>query len=169
MGKYTLIIAEKPDAAKRIAAALDSNGNAIKNVEHGVPFYQAYRNGDIIVVPSLGHMYTVASQEKNSGGYPVFNYCWVPRHMAERGASKSRFWLGVISKLSKNAEAFVDACDYDIEGSIIGYCLLKYACGDKEKTAKRMKYSTLTTEELQQSYANILPSSRFCFSECRIS
>ena len=161
MGKYTLIIAEKPDAAKRIAMALDINGNATKNVEHGVPFYRAYRNGDIIVVPSLGHLYTVASKEKNGGGYPIFDYRWVPRYMVERGASTVRIWLRVISKLSKSAYAFVDACDFDIEGSIIGYCLLKYACGNKEKAAKRMKYSTLTTEELQQSYVNILPSLDF--------
>jgi DNA topoisomerase I len=161
LGKYTLIVTEKPDAAKRIATALDCKGNATKNVEHGVPFYQAYRNGDIIVVPALGHMYTVSSKEKNSGGYPVFNYCWVPRYMVERRSSKIQVWLEVISKLSKGAEVFVDACDFDIEGSIIGYCLLKYACGNKEKVAKRMKYSTLTTEELQQSYVNILPNLDF--------
>ena len=161
LGKYTLIIAEKPDAAKRIATALDINGNATKKFEHGVPFYQAYRNGDIIVVPALGHMYTVANKEKTNGGYPVFDYRWVPRHNVERGASKIRIWLRVISKLAENADAFVDACDFDIEGSIIGYCLLKYACGSKEKAAKRMKYSTLTTEELQQSYVNILPSLDF--------
>ena len=161
LGKYTLIIAEKPDAAKRIAAALDSNGNATKNFEHGVPFYRAYRNGNIIVVPSLGHMYTVASKEKNSGGYPIFDYSWVPRYMVEKGVSRIRIWLGVISKLAVSADVFVDACDFDIEGSIIGYCLLKYACGNKEKTAKRMKYSTLTTEELQQSYVNVLPSLDF--------
>jgi len=169
LGKYTLIIAEKPDAAKRIATALDNNGNATKNVEHGVPFYRAYRNGDIIVVPSLGHMYTVASKEKNSGGYPIFDYSWVPRYMVERGVSKIRIWLGVISKLAESADVFVDACDFDIEGSIIGYCLLKYACGNKEKAAKRMKYSTLTTEELQQSYVNILPSLDFALVDAGLA
>jgi DNA topoisomerase-1 len=81
--------------------------------------------------------------------------------MVERGASKIRIWLGVISKLAESADVFVDACDFDIEGSIIGYCLLKYSCGNKEKAAKRMKYSTLTTEELQQSYVNVLPSLDF--------
>jgi DNA topoisomerase I len=159
--KYTLIITEKPDAAKRIAMALDCNGNAGRNVIHGVPYYQAYRDSAIIVVPALGHMYTVASKEKNSNEYPVFDYRWVPRYMAEKGASKIRLWLAVIAKLSENADIFVDACDFDIEGSIIGYCLLKYACGNKEQTAKRMKYSTLTTEELQESYANMLPNLDF--------
>ena len=128
MGKYTLIITEKPDAAKRIATALDSEGKTQKKVESGVPYYEAYRNGKIIVVPALGHLYTVASKDKTSRDYPVFDYQWVPRYLAERGASKIRLWLKVISHLSENAEAFIDACDFDIEGSIIGYCILKYAC-----------------------------------------
>ena len=154
--KYTLIITEKPDAANRIAMALDEDGNPKKMFDSGVPYYHAFRNGEIIVVPALGHLYTVASKEKNKRDYPVFEYQWVPRYLVERKASKIRTWLKVISKLAANAENFVDACDFDIEGSIIGYNILKYACGS-EQNAKRMKYSTLTKEELQESYANLLP------------
>jgi DNA topoisomerase I len=169
LGKYTLIITEKPDAAKRIANALDSDGNAKKLNENGVPFYQAYRNGDIVVVPALGHLYTVASKEQSSRDYPVFDYQWVPMYLAERGASKIRVWLKVISKLAENAEAFIDACDFDIEGSIIGYCILKYACNSKEQTAKRMKYSTLTKEELQESYAKVLPNLDFALVQAGLA
>jgi DNA topoisomerase-1 len=159
--KYTLIVTEKPDAANRIAMALDANGKPKKTVENGVPYYQAYRNGNIVVVPALGHLYTVASKEKAKRDYPVFDYQWVPRYLAERGASRIRVWLKVIAELAQNAEGFVDACDFDIEGSIIGYSILKYACGGKEETAKRMKYSTLTKEELQESYAHLLPNLDF--------
>ena len=169
MGKYTLIITEKPDAASRIAYALDASGHAKKIVESGVPFYQAYRNGDLVVVPALGHLYTVASREKAQRGYPVFDYHWVPRYLAERKASRVRVWLEVISKLAENAEVFVDACDFDIEGSIIGYCILKYACGGREQTAKRMKYSTLTKEELQESYAHLLPHLDFALVQAGLT
>ncbi len=156
LGKYTLIITEKPDAANRIAAALDFNGNGKRTVERGVPYYRACRDGDLVVVPALGHLYTVASMTKGQRDYPVFDYQWVPRHVAERKASRVRVWLEVIAKLAEDAEEFVDACDFDIEGSLIGYCILKYACGGREQTAKRMKYSTLTREELQESYAHML-------------
>ncbi|MGD0406487.1 MAG: DNA topoisomerase I [Candidatus Bathyarchaeia archaeon] len=169
MGKYTLIITEKPDAANRIAMALDVYGKAKKIVDSGVTFYQAYRNGDMVVVPALGHLYTVASKERTKRDYPVFDYQWVPRYLAERGASKIRIWLKVIAKLAENAEEFVDACDFDIEGSIIGYCILKYACGSKEETAKRMKYSTLTKEELQESYAHLLPHLDFALVEAGLT
>jgi len=50
LGKYTLIVTEKPDAANRIAMALDEEGKARKIVDGGVPYYQAYRNGDLVVV-----------------------------------------------------------------------------------------------------------------------
>jgi DNA topoisomerase-1 len=169
LGKYTLIITEKPDAANRIAMALDVYGKAKKIVDNGVTFYQAYRNGDMVVVPALGHLYTVASKERTKRDYPVFDYHWVPRYLAERGASKIRVWLKVIAKLAENAEEFVDACDFDIEGSIIGYCILKYACGSKEETAKRMKYSTLTKEELQESYAHLLPHLDFALVEAGLT
>ena len=139
LGKYTLIVTEKPDAANRIAMALDIAGKAKKTVDSGVPYYHAFRNGDLVIVPALGHLYTVASKEKAKRGYPVFDYHWVPRYLAERGASNIHAWLNVIAKLSENAEEFVDACDFDLEGSIIGYSILKFACGRKEKIAKRMK------------------------------
>jgi DNA topoisomerase-1 len=168
--KYTLIISEKPDAANRIAAALDSNGKTARETDNGVPFFVA-KNGDrgIIVASALGHLYTVADTKKGEWDYPVFDYQWVPRWMAEKGASKIRTWLKVLAKLSENAEEFVDACDYDIEGSIIGYSILRYACGGKEKVAKRMKYSTLTREELRESFANLLPSLDFALVEAGLA
>jgi DNA topoisomerase-1 len=44
-----------------------------------------------------------------------------------------------------------------VEGSLIGYTILRYACGNKEGMAKRMKYSTLTADELEKAYENLLP------------
>ena len=168
LGKYTLIITEKPDAANRIASALDVAGKAKKMVDNGVPYYVAKRSEDIVVVPALGHLYTVAS-EKKGRDYPVFNFRWVPLYLAERGAGRTRTWLETITKLANEADAFIDACDYDIEGSIIGYCILKYACGNKEKAAKRMKYSTLTKEEVEKSYTEALPHLDFSLIEAGLT
>ncbi len=152
-----MIITEKPDAAQRIASALDTNGKANEMEENRIPYYVAKREKDIVVVPALGHLYTVASEKIGRNHYPVFSYRWVPRYAVEKGAKQIRTWLTAISKLANNADVFIDACDYDIEGSIIGYCILKYACSEKEYISKRMKYSTLTKEELEKSYAELLP------------
>ena len=169
MSKYTLIITEKPDAANRIAAALDEKGKTQKILSSGVPYYKAYRNGEIVVVPAIGHLYTISSKQKGKRNYPVFDYQWVPKYQAERGASRIRVWLKVIAELARDAETFVDGCDFDIEGSIIGYNILKYACGEKQQVAKRMKYSTLTTEELQESYSKLLPKLDFALIEAGLT
>jgi DNA topoisomerase-1 len=169
LGKYTLIITEKPDAASRIASVLDAEGKPEKIVENGVPYYVAKRSEDIVVVPALGHLYTVAGKKRGGRGYPIFDFRWVPRYLAERGAARIRTWLKVISKLAENADKFIDACDYDVEGSIIGYSILKYACGNKESLAQRMKYSTLTKEELEKSYTEPLPHLDFALIEAGLT
>jgi DNA topoisomerase I len=169
MVQYTLIVTEKPDAANRIATALDEKGKPKKAQNKGVPFYEAYNKGNVVVVSALGHLYTINSIHKIHHSYPILDYQWVPRYQAERKASRIRVWLDVIAKLAADAERFVDACDFDIEGSIIGYSILKYACGNKEKIAKRMKYSTLTKEELQESYDNLLPTLDFALVEAGLT
>ena len=165
MEKYTLIITEKPDAAQRIAQALDQKGKPKKVEEKNVPYFLAQRDKPLVVVPALGHLYTVVHIGKGRNYYPVFNFKWAPRYLAERGTKQIRTWVEVVSKLAKNAEEFIDACDYDIEGSLIGYCLLRYACENKENVAKRMKFSTLTKKELEKAYSEPLPKLDFALIE----
>jgi DNA topoisomerase-1 len=166
--KYTLIITEKPDAALRIATALDEKETPQKMHDNGVPYYIAVRDRKIVVVPALGHLYTITDDQKGRS-YPVFDYKWVPRHLAEKKAARIRTWLQTITKLSENADVFIDACDYDIEGSVIGYCILKYACKDEERNSKRMKFSTLTNQEIQDSYAKALPHLDFGLIEAGLT
>jgi DNA topoisomerase-1 len=63
VAKYTLIVTEKPDAAKRIATALDAKGKPKKTQSSGVPYYEVYNNGNLVVVPALGHLYTITSKK----------------------------------------------------------------------------------------------------------
>jgi DNA topoisomerase-1 len=157
----TLIVTEKPDAAKRIAQALDAKHEPKRTEINHVPYYVANRDTRIIVVPAIGHLYTVAAEGKGRNQYPIFTFKWQPRYLAERNAKYTRRWVQSFVKLSHDADAFIDACDYDMEGSLIGYTILRYACGKKEAAAKRMKYSTLTTHELEKAYETLLPSLDF--------
>jgi DNA topoisomerase I len=169
LDKYTLIVTEKPDAANRIAVALDNAGKPRRASEKGVPYYVAERDRSLVVVPALGHLYTVTSAEKKRGTFPVFNLKWATKHEVERKTSRIKVWLQAISNLAKNADSFIDACDYDLEGSIIGYCILKYACQGKEGEAQRMKYSTLTKEELEKAYEEPLPHLDFALIEAGLT
>lgn len=165
MQKHALIITEKPDAARRIATALDVQHRPKVREDNGVPYYVAERDRKIVIVPALGHLYTVAAEERGRDFYPALAFRWVPRHEAEKKARQLRTWLLTITNLARDADLFIDACDYDIEGSIIGYSILKYACNNKDRVARRMKYSTLTGDELEESYGKLLPHLDFALIE----
>ena len=103
-------------------------------------------------------MYKV-DQEGSAGRreYPVWEYNWKPIHVAERNRERQEKWLNAIKEMAQEASVFVNSCDFDVEGSLIGYMILKYACDGADGTAKRMKFSTLTREELRRAYENLLP------------
>lgn len=146
---YELIISEKPNAAKKIADAL-ADGKALKEGPKGVPIYSLTHNGqDVKVVSAVGHLYSVAEKEK-SFKYPSYDITWVPTADVDKGAAYSRKYLTAIRKAAKDADSFTVACDYDVEGEVIGLNIVKYAC--KQKDANRMKFSTLTQEDLQEAY-----------------
>ena len=63
MEKYTLIVTEKPEAAKRIAFALDNQGKPKKIEKNGVPYFIAKRDRLLVVVPSIGHLYTISQED----------------------------------------------------------------------------------------------------------
>ncbi|MHA1830198.1 MAG: DNA topoisomerase, partial [Candidatus Helarchaeota archaeon] len=63
-------------------------------------------------------------------------------------------YLDVIKNLAKKAKEFTVATDYDIEGELIGLNIIRFACNQND--AYRMKFSTLTKEDLIESYKNKL-------------
>ncbi len=151
---YTLIISEKREAAERIARALDDKDKPRRLEEQGVPYFEAYNGGRrLIIAPATGHLYTIAPDRRGGFYFPVFNVRWVPAFLFNKSAAHTGKWISAISKLAQGASDFISGTDYDIEGEVIGYTILRYACGGKESKAKRMVFSTLTREELRKSYA----------------
>jgi DNA topoisomerase I len=145
-----LIIAEKPSAAFKIATAL-ADGKAIKESINGVPHYQVtHGNNDIIVTCAVGHLYTVAEREKGQWTYPVFDVEWKASHQVNKASSFTSKYLTAIKRLAKQCDTFTVACDFDIEGSVIGANIIKHAC--KKKDGNRMKFSTVTRADLIKAY-----------------
>jgi len=142
-----LIIAEKPNVARKIAYAL-ADGKPVRRSIGKAPHYVLTRNGErIIVAPAVGHLFSLTSAD-DSRGYPVFDVRWVPAYVADRSKSYVRDYVKALATLAKQADEFVVACDYDTEGEVIGYTALKYACGVDPSRAKRMKFSALTRKDL---------------------
>ncbi|MEW6603231.1 MAG: DNA topoisomerase I [Thermoproteota archaeon] len=150
---YTLVVCEKPDAARRIAQAL---GNSRESRPAGISVFDVVNNGHHYkVCTALGHLYGLADVTKNRSVYPVLDLEWGPVKKNPKAARA----IKIISELAKGAAAFIHACDYDQEGEVIGHSILEYACGNKYEKALRAKFSTLTDDEINESFASLVKPS----------
>jgi len=148
---YELVITEKPKVSAKVAQAL---GKVQAAQYKGVSYYTVERDGKkIVVAPAVGHVFGLQAVGKPSG-YPIFDVHWVPIHTMNKNAAYTKKYVENLKHLAKGATSYVNACDYDIEGSVIGYQVLEQICGkDAPKKAKRMKFSSLTEKELSKAYA----------------
>jgi DNA topoisomerase-1 len=152
-GPYTLVIAEKPDAAQRIATGLDSHSES-RNFIHSRYWIAKWKGKKFVVCPASGHLFGINAYRGTSGIYPVFDVFWA-------SLKKRRQSSEVFIELAKKAEDFVIACDYDVEGDTIGYNLLKYACNVDPAKAFRAKFSTLAAEDIVQAFDCIQRSNKW--------
>jgi len=147
-----LIITEKPQAANKIAFSL---GKANKYTENRVPFYEVKRDGkNIIVASAVGHLFNL-HYSKGQKGWPIFKTEWRPS-FNDKNAAFTKNYYDLLKKLSKRAKSVIVATDFDIEGEVIGWNVLRFLFNKKD--AKRMKFSTLTKDELVNAYENSLPT-----------
>lgn len=151
-----LIITEKPSASKKVAEALADGKPVLKKVK-GVAYYELTHKGkDILVGCAVGHLFGLAEKKKSKGfAYPVFDIEWVPTHTIGKGSAFTKKYVEVLRKLAKDADSYVVATDYDVEGEVIGLNVVRYVC--KSKDAHRMKFSTLTKDDLIKSYEAASP------------
>ena len=156
--QYNLVICEKPLAAKRISEILGSKKMIKREPASGVVMFDIITNkGErFIVCSALGHLYSLFPVEKNRKNYPVYEVTWSPRHSATvREKRRITQTLKAIENISKAATGFIHACDYDLEGELIGYNILQYACNNKYEVSKRAKFSSLTNSEINHSFNNL--------------
>ncbi|MFH1064968.1 MAG: DNA topoisomerase I [Nanoarchaeota archaeon] len=156
IGTAELIITEKPSTAEKISNAL-AEGKMEKTLfNKKVPYYRLTNNGkDIIVTSAVGHLYTLAEKNKKGWTYPVFDVEWKALGEVSKSAAYSSVYLNAIKSLVKEAKSFTIATDFDVEGEVIGFNILRFLCNVKD--ARRMKFSTTTTEDLLESYRNVRP------------
>ncbi len=154
---YELIISEKPSSAAKIAHAL-ADGKPVKKAVNSVPYYElSHKKRDIVVASAAGHLYGVGERgDKRTYDYPVYDMEWKPNAELVKGAEFSKKYITLLKRLAKGADEITVATDYDIEGETIGYNIVRFIC--KKQDANRMKYSTLTKDELVESYEQKQPS-----------
>ncbi|MHA1136933.1 MAG: DNA topoisomerase I [Candidatus Thorarchaeota archaeon] len=150
-----MLVTEKPTAAKKIAIALDDS-RAPQEIKKGKTSYFQCKHGndELVVVYALGHLFEL-KQIKKGWTYPRLESEWVPKYEVDKKATNIKPIIALIKRLSKNIDKFVVATDYDIEGSLIGYLTLLYACKTDSNKAARMRFSSLTESELRHAFDNM--------------
>lgn len=146
-----LIVAEKPKVAGKIAAFIGSN--VVRKSIGSVSYYETTVNGKkVIVAPAVGHVFSLM-EKKRTKTYPTFDIEWVPAYKSNKGAFYTKGYVDLLTELSKQADELVVACDYDIEGSLIGYNVFRFCYG--KGNGKRMRFSTLTPSAIRDAYQNM--------------
>jgi DNA topoisomerase I len=145
-----LIVSEKPSAAKKIAEALaDGKPKKIKSKKSS--YYELmHGKNKIIVTSAVGHLYGLVEKEKKGWTYPVFEIKWQANNITSKNLDYVKDYIDTIIFLSKKVNDITIACDYDVEGEVIGLNVVRFACGRKD--ANRMKFSTLTKGDLVEAY-----------------
>jgi len=109
---------------------------------------------ELVVVSAVGHLYTIV-QKKGGWTYPIYDIKWVPSHKADKRSSYTKQYLKTIIDLSNDIDEYVSACDYDQEGSLIAFNIIKHGLGEAALgKSKRMLFNTLTKHELVKSWEN---------------
>jgi len=158
-------VTEKPKVANTLAYIL-GEGKVVRKNLNKVSYYELERDGKkIVVAPAVGHLFSLI-EVKKSYNYPTFDIKWVPNYESSKTAYYTKNYVKLLEKLCIDADEFTSACDYDIEGSIIGGNIYKFIYlkskgkstkfDKKEKNSKvgRMKYSSLTSIDIKEAYVN---------------
>ncbi len=149
----TLIIAEKPSVANRIAIALGNGSEKRMQGKDNVSYYEIDSDeGKIYIAAAVGHLFTI-KQSDSGRGYPVLGIEWAPSADVGTKSEHTKAYLDTLVELGKKCQKFINACDFDLEGTVIGTNIIKYINhGKLSDNASRMKFSTTTTQDLLDSY-----------------
>ncbi len=152
-------MAEKPSVAVRIAMSIGDSSPKTETL-NGIRYYVVTKGQDtIFVTAAAGHLFTLRQVKNDS--VPVFDIEWTPSYTVSPSAYFTKKYLDVAEHVGKKCTFFINACDYDIEGTVIGTNIIRYILNSDvnsevpPQNVKRMRFSTTTNEDLIESYANL--------------
>jgi len=142
-----LIIAEKEEAAEAIAAILSGDSQERRRFNGEVTYFVF---GDNVVAPARGHLI-----HPTLVGYrgvhrlvelPLTEVTWHP-HKADVPRLKA------IRNLAQSYSQIIVATDFDREGEVIGYNIVKTLGIDKPGEITRAYFSALTEQDVRGAFA----------------
>ncbi|WP_414836772.1 DNA topoisomerase I [Candidatus Nanohalococcus occultus] len=148
----TVMIGEKPKVASKLANAL---GNYSTKTNRGVKNYVIETDERrIIIAPAVGHIFNL-EQISEGWDYPVFDVEWRPIFETSDSSDYVKKYYNNLRDQIEKADTYINACDFDLEGSVIGANIIKHMADPDEERIERMKFSTLTQSDLQEAFDNL--------------
>ncbi|MFE5317455.1 DNA topoisomerase 3 [Paenibacillus sp. NPDC056579] len=143
----TLIIAEKPDMGRNIAAAIDPKA---KN-------HRTYIEGEqYIITWAIGHLIGLAEPDAYDDKYKKWNFNdlpIIPDNFKLVPNYKTKDQLKVIADLAKRSDNLVNACDAGREGQHIFSLIQRHL--KLRHPVKRLWISDLTPETIRRGFAEL--------------
>ena len=156
-----LIIAEKPSVALRVALSLGDTQPKRYNV-NGIGYFEVDNGEDtLFIVAAAGHLFTLQQKDKEKKELPIFDIEWIPSYKVNESSYFTKKYLDTITEISRRCTFFINACDFDLEGTVIGTNILKQVINNnvntelKSTTIGRMRFSTTTKPDLIKAYESI--------------
>lgn len=145
----TLIIAEKPDMGRNIAAAIERQSKNMRSYIEG----QQY-----IITWAIGHLVSLAEPDAYDERYKKWNIAHlpiIPSQFKLIANKRTADQLKVIKELAARCDTIVNACDAGREGQYI-FSLIQRYLGLKQPV-QRLWISDLTAETIKKGFAELKP------------
>ena len=154
----TVILAEKPDQAKKYASALGS-------VNRSKGYFEVKTNvlsGEVVVTWGIGHLVGLSSMDKYGEQYKKWNMAnlpFSPEKMLYEVSPGKREQFNAAKKELESADQIIIATDPDREGENIAYAIFS-KCSQKVRNTpkKRLWINSMVDSEIQRGFKNLKDS-----------
>ncbi len=149
----TLVIAEKPDMGRNIAAVIEPR--AVNKRTH-------LEGEHYIITWAIGHLIGLAEPDKYDDKYKKWNLQdlpIIPERFKLLPNYKTKDQLKVIQELAARCDQLVNACDAGREGQYIFYLIQRYL--NLRQPVKRLWISDLTPETIRAGFEQLREGAEF--------
>ncbi|MCM3631755.1 DNA topoisomerase 3 [Paenibacillus camelliae] len=149
----TLIIAEKPDMGRNIAAAIEPKAKNMRTYIEGEHY---------IITWAIGHLVGLAEPDAYDDRYKKWSIVHlpiIPSQFKLIANKRTADQLKVIKELASRCNALVNACDAGREGQYIFSLIQRYL--QLKQPVERLWISDLTVETIRKGFAELKPGHEY--------
>lgn len=151
--KY-LVLAEKPDQAKKYAQALGSATNEKGAWKVKTDLF----DGQVTVVSAVGHLVEIKNPYQNYENWDLVNLPVLPDSFEYEVKADKKKQFSLIKREVSQADCIIIGTDADREGESIAYLILRLIPNALKKVKYRLWVNSLTHSGIVKAFSNLRPA-----------